>query len=184
MARFQYDCGLGQSIWDILLNYSQRIFGAQWVAALQHGSLSYNPIGQNAFYLTQALVKRLKIKKKNNIPNSSIGSIRWGLSLENPLLKFSIKFQFIEIWAFVARSSIKRNAKSICDNFWRLENYSKSMKHFLLLLLRNTTKHNSIKLSAARLHVSSDKFWNCLKDLICNNDKNYCLLVNKRTYSQ
>ena len=33
-----------------------------------------------------------------------------------------------------------------------------SMKHFLLLLLRNATKHNSIKFSAARLHVSSDKF--------------------------
>ena len=33
-----------------------------------------------------------------------------------------------------------------------------SMKSFLLLLLRNATKHNSIKFSAERLHVSSDKF--------------------------
>ena len=33
-----------------------------------------------------------------------------------------------------------------------------SMKHFLLVLLRNATKHNSIKLLAARLHVSSGKF--------------------------
>ena len=46
------------------------------------------------------------------------------------------------------------------------------MKHFLHLLLRNTTKHNSIKFSAARLFVSSDKFLNCLKDLKCNNVKN------------
>ena len=42
-------CGVGQSVWDILLNYSQRIVGAQWVASLQHGSLSSNLIGQNAF---------------------------------------------------------------------------------------------------------------------------------------
>ena len=55
------------------------------------------------------------------------------------------------------------------------------MKHILLLLLRNATKHNSVKFSAARLHVSSDKFWNGLKDLKCNNVKNSCLLVNKRT---
>ena len=55
------------------------------------------------------------------------------------------------------------------------------MKHFLLLLLRNATKHNSTKFSAARLHVSFDKFWNCLKDLKCNNVKNSCLLVDKRT---
>ena len=31
------------------------------------------------------------------------------------------------------------------------------MKHFLLLWLRNATKHNSIKYSATRLHVSTDK---------------------------
>ena len=55
------------------------------------------------------------------------------------------------------------------------------MKHLLLLLLRNATKHNSIKFSAVRLHVSADKFWNCLKDLKCNNVKNSCLLVNTRT---
>ena len=66
------------------------------------------------------------------------------------------------------------------NNFWRHENYSNVLKPFLLLLLRNATKHSSIKFSAARLHVSSDKFWNCLKDLKCNNVKNYCLLVNKR----
>ena len=40
-----------------------------------------------------------------------------------------------------------------------------------LLLLRNATKHNSTKFSAARCHVSSDKCWNCLKDLKCNNVK-------------
>ena len=56
-----------------------------------------------------------------------------------------------------------------------------SMKYFLLLLLRNATKHNTIKFSVARLHVSCDKFWNCLKDLKCNNVKNPCLLVNNRT---
>ena len=55
------------------------------------------------------------------------------------------------------------------------------MKHFLLVLLRNATKHNSIKFSAARLHVSSDKFWNCMEDLKCNSVTNSCLLVNKRT---
>ena len=54
------------------------------------------------------------------------------------------------------------------------------MKHFLLLLLRNVTKKNSIKFSAARLHVSFDQFWNCLKDLKCKTVKNSCLLVNKR----
>ena len=53
--------------------------------------------------------------------------------------------------------------------------------HFLLVLLRNATKQNSIKLSAARLHVSSDKFWNCLKDRACNKVKNSYLLVNTRT---
>ena len=56
-----------------------------------------------------------------------------------------------------------------------------SMKHFLLLLLRNAAKHNSIKFSEARPHVSSDKFGNCMKHLKCNNVKSYCLLVNKRT---
>ena len=56
-----------------------------------------------------------------------------------------------------------------------------SMKHVLLLLLRNATKHNLIKFSVARLHVFSVKFSNCLKDLKCNNVKNSCLLVNKRT---
>ena len=55
------------------------------------------------------------------------------------------------------------------------------MKHFLLLLLRNATKHNSIELSAEPLHVPSGKFLNCLKDLKWNNVKNSCLLVKKRT---
>ena len=55
------------------------------------------------------------------------------------------------------------------------------MKHFLLLLLRNDTKHNSIKFSAARLRVSSDKCWNYLKNLKCNNVKNTYLMMNKRT---
>ena len=55
------------------------------------------------------------------------------------------------------------------------------MKPFLRLLLRNVRKHNLIKFSAARPHVSSDKFGNCMKDLKCNNVKQYCLLVNKRT---
>ena len=56
-----------------------------------------------------------------------------------------------------------------------------SMKHFLLSMLRNATKHNSTQFSAARLHISSDKFWNCLKDLKCNNIKKFGLLVNKWT---
>ena len=56
-----------------------------------------------------------------------------------------------------------------------------SMKHFLLLLLRNATKHNSIKFSAARIHVSSDKSLNFMKDLKFSNVENSCLLVNKRT---
>ena len=42
-------CDVGQSIWDILLNYSQRIFGAQWVTSLHHGCLNSNLIGQNGF---------------------------------------------------------------------------------------------------------------------------------------
>ena len=60
-----------------------------------------------------------------------------------------------------------------CDNFWRRENYSNEYEAFLTLnlLLKNATKHNSIKISAARLHISSNKFWNCLKDHICKNVK-------------
>ena len=42
-------CGVGQSVWDILLNYSQKIFGAQWVTSLQHRCHSSNLIGQNGF---------------------------------------------------------------------------------------------------------------------------------------
>ena len=40
---------VGQSFWDILLNYLRRIFGGQWVTSLQHGCLSSNLIGQNGF---------------------------------------------------------------------------------------------------------------------------------------
>ena len=78
-------CGGGHSFWDILLNYSQWIFGAPWVAPLQHGSLTSNLVGKNAFFGSQALTKRLKLF---NILYSNVRSIRWGLSLENPLLKF------------------------------------------------------------------------------------------------
>ena len=69
------------------------------------------------------------------------------------------------------------------DNFWRQDGkiIQTSMKHFLLLLLRNDTKHNSIKFSAARLRVSSDKGWNYLKNLKCNYVKNAYLMMNKRT---
>ena len=56
MARFLYE----QSILDILLNYSHRIFGAQWVTSLQHDSLSSNLIDRNGFFGSQALAKRLK----------------------------------------------------------------------------------------------------------------------------
>ena len=42
-------CGVGQYIRDILLNYSQRIFGAQTVTSLQHDCLSSNLNGQNGF---------------------------------------------------------------------------------------------------------------------------------------
>ena len=52
-------CVVRQFIWDMLLNYSQRIFDCEWVASLQHGSLSANLIGQNTF-LVQELAKRLK----------------------------------------------------------------------------------------------------------------------------
>ena len=91
--------GVGQSIWDIFLNSSQRIFVAQWVTSLQHGSLSSNLIGQNGFFVTQTLAKRLKFKKKFNIPYSSVVPIRWGMPLENLLLEFhwiNIKVQFME----------------------------------------------------------------------------------------
>ena len=47
-------------------------------------------------------------------------------------------------------------------------------------MLRNATTHYSIKFSAAWLYVSSDKFWNCLKNLKCNNVKKSGLLVNKQ----
>ena len=57
-----------------------------------------------------------------------------------------------------------------------------SMKHFLLVLHRNAMKHNLIKFSAARLHVSSDKFWNCLKTLNAIMLKNPCLLMKKWTF--
>ena len=41
---------VGQSIWDILLSYSQRLFGANWITAVQYGSLSSNRIVQNGFF--------------------------------------------------------------------------------------------------------------------------------------
>ena len=47
------------------------------------------------------------------------------------------------------------------------------MRVCLLLLLRNVRKHNSMKFQAAGLRVSSDKFWNCLKDLKYNS----CILL-------
>ena len=80
-------CGVGQSIADILLNYSQRIFGAEWAASLQPGSLSSNLIGQNGFYVPGAC-QGVRNFKLFNISYSNVRSIRWGLSLENPLLKF------------------------------------------------------------------------------------------------
>ena len=103
------------------------------------------------------------------------------MSLENPLLYFHKHEHQISVqWDFsVCPDNAMQNPYR--DNFWRRENYSNKYKTYLLLLLRNATKHNSIKFSAAWLHVSSDKFWNCLKDLKCNNVKNSCLLVNKRT---
>ena len=82
---------------------------------------------------------------------------------------------FIASWAFVARTSIqskkkkKKKKKDIAIFSEDGKIIQTSMNHFLLLLLRNATKHNSIKFSAPRLHISSDKFWNCLKDLKCNN---------------
>ena len=151
--------GVGQSIWDILLNYSQRIFGAQWVASLQHGSLSSNLICQNAFLIPRRFPRGLKIF---NIPYSNISSIRWGLSLENPLLKFN------KIWHQI---SVHWDSSVCCQNVHTTQCkidialisedgkiIQTSIKHFLLLLLRNATKHNSIKFSTTRLHVSSDKF--------------------------
>ena len=70
-------CGVGQCIWDLLANYSQRIFGAWRVTTLLYGSLSFNLIGQNGF-----LCKRLKIKRFH-IPYFSVRQIKWGISLEN-----------------------------------------------------------------------------------------------------
>ena len=77
-----WTCGVGQSIWDILLNNSQRIFGAQWVTSLQHGSLSSNLIGQNGLLGPRRLPTGLKLF---NIHYSSFRPIWWGMSLENPL---------------------------------------------------------------------------------------------------
>ena len=56
-------CGVGQSIWDILLNYSQRMFGAQGVAPLQYDSLSSNLIGQNAFVGPRHMQRGWKFKR-------------------------------------------------------------------------------------------------------------------------
>ena len=55
-------CDVGQSRWEILLDYSQRIFVAQWVTSLQHGSQSSSLIGQNVFFWSRALPRRLKHK--------------------------------------------------------------------------------------------------------------------------
>ena len=101
----------------------------------------------------------------------------WDLFVLVPDHCLCFTFQFIEIWVCVARTSIQRSAKKSEDG----KIIQTSMKHFLLLLLRNATKHNSIKFSAAWLHISSEKIWNCLKDLKCNDIKKIACLVNKQT---
>ena len=80
-------CGVGQPIRDILLNYSQRIFGARWVTSLQHDCLSSNRIGQNVFWVAGAC-QEVKNLKKIKILYSNVRPKRCGMSLENPLLQF------------------------------------------------------------------------------------------------
>ena len=86
MARFLYECVVLDNLSEIrvLLNYSQKIFGAQWVTSLQHGSLSSNLIGENGFL--GPTCQELKNLKFSISPTSTPRPIRWGMSLENPLL--------------------------------------------------------------------------------------------------
>ena len=178
-------CGVGQSIWDILLNYSQRIFGAWWVKSLQHGSLSSNLIGQNSCLGPRHLPRFLKFKtfqyphlhryanKTRNVAWKSSALSSQNLTSNFSSLRFE-RFQNIHTTQCkIDIAIISEDGKIIQTN----------MKHFLLLMLRNATIHNSIKFSVAQLHVSSDKFWNCLKDLKCSMLKNSSLLVNKQTYA-
>ena len=164
---FVWICGIGQSIWDILLNYSQRIFVAQGVMSLQHGWLSSNLIGQMAFWVPGAC-QEVKNLKRFKIPYSNARPIRCKMSLENPLFQFhknltSVHRDFLSVCCQnVHTTQCKIDIAIISEDGKVIQT---SMKHFLLLLLKNATKHNSIKFPAALLHVSSDKFCNCLKDL-------------------
>ena len=97
------------------------------------------------------------------------------MSLENPLLQFhKIKHQTSVHWDLsvccqsVQTTQCKIDMAIISEDGKMIQT---SMKHFLLLFLRNATKPNSIEFSATLLHVSFDKFWNCLKELRCNNVK-------------
>ena len=65
---------------DILLSYSLRIFGAQLVTSLQHGSLSSNLIGLNDFLGP----RRLPRGKTFNTFQYAL--LQRGMSLGNPLL--------------------------------------------------------------------------------------------------
>ena len=127
---------------------------------------------KTAFWVPGAC-QEIKNLKPFKLPYSNERPIRCRMSLENPLLRFhKIKHQI----------SIHCDLSVCCQNVHTTQCkidiviisedgkiIHTSMTHFLLLLLRNATKHNSFKFCSARLHVSSDKFWNRLKDLKCNN---------------
>ena len=123
-------------------------------------------------YWVPGTSQEVKSLKHFNIPYSNVRPIRWGLSLENSLLQLKKKkkknHQISVHWDLsvccqnVHTTQCKINIAIISKDGKIIQT---SIKHFLLLLLRNATKHNLIKFSAARLRVSFDKFWNFLKTL-------------------
>ena len=132
---FVWICGVGKSIREILFNYSRRIFGAQWVTSLQHGSLSSHLIGQNGFLGSQALLaKRLKYKtfqyrllqhsanKMRNVAWKSSALISQNLSSNFSTSRFERLLQ---------ERPYKAMQNRYRDNFWRREYYSNELETFL-----------------------------------------------------
>ena len=115
-------------------------------------------------------VKNCKLFK---IPYSSVRPIRYGMSLVREFSALiSQNLTLISVCCHKVHTTLwKIDIATISEEGKIIKT---SMEHFLLLLLRNALKHNLIKFSAARLHVSSDKFWNCLKDLKCNTVYTVC----------
>ena len=127
-------CGVGQSIWDIFVYYSQKIFDAQWVTFLQHGWLSSGLIGQNGFLGPRRLPRGQKfntfqypllqryVNKMRNVAWKSSASITQNLTSNFSSFRFERLLPELQYNAMQIRYR---------DNLWRLENYSNQYEAFL-----------------------------------------------------